>query len=613
MGAISLILYSTKTPPVNIEFTKAFLNMKNRGPNHTNYVTSNTINMTRMNQEQVKMQLSKQEIADYTQFTIIHGYHRLSVNDDSMNGSQPFEDPIIHKIRTYPELRTRPKRRLLCNGEIYNYQSLREQEEFTDKDLQSNSDVEVLMPMYIKYGLEETLKRVDGDFSFVLSDNVETFDLKTMQVYVVRDILGVKPMYMVKHLHQIFYMFTSELKGVPKYILEDPNYSIEELPPGTMWSFQNSILNKNPNEFIRYSDWNFYKDVEVCQVSTADPDIIADVYRGIREKVTNAIVSRYTTSNLDVGVLLSGGFDSSVILSVLVNYLSSVGHNFNEKPIYAFTVGDIDSEDVQYATKVVNYLEKKYNIDIHHHIVNVNDYSKLIQSLEEVIYSLETYDATTIRGSYAYSLLFKYIQTNTNVRVLLTGEGIDELCGYHQLFRLCDEELQQKSVKLLKYLSKFDMLRADKISGSFGLELRHPFIEREFIEYMLLIHPCIKRPQVYEHNKSPIEKYLVRKAFDLADLESTTDDNQVLPYDVLWRPLQDAAECFKPITDIINQECEKMYTDQDFSEYLNNPYVRLDENTKPNTKEEMHYRKIFEKYFGTRLNVVPKFWYQLWE
>jgi asparagine synthase (glutamine-hydrolysing) len=197
--------------------------------------------------------------------------------------------------------------------------------------------------------------------------------------------------------------------------------------------------------------------------------------------------------------------------------------------------------------------------------------------------------------------------------VLLTGEGIDELCGYHQLFRLCDEELQQKSVKLLKYLSKFDMLRADKISGSYGLELRHPFVEREFVEYMLLIHPSIKRPQVYEHNKSPIEKYLVRKAFDLADLESITDDNQVLPYDVLWRPIQDAAECFKPVSEIINQECERMYTDQDFSDYLNNPYVRLDESTKPNTKEEMHYRKIFEKHFGTRLNVVHKFWYQLWE
>jgi asparagine synthase (glutamine-hydrolysing) len=566
-----------------------------------------------MNQEQVKLQLTKQEISDYKQYTIIHGYHRLSVNDESMNGSQPFEDPIIHKIKTYPELRTRPKRRLLCNGEIYNYQSLKEQEQFTDKDLQSNSDVEILMPMYIKYGLEETLKRIDGDYSFVLTDNVETFDLKTMQVYVVRDILGVKPMYMIKHVHQLFYMFTSELKGVPKYILEDPNYLVKELPPGTLWSFQNSIINKNPEEFIRYSDWNFYKDVNVCEINTADPEIIADVYRNIRQKVTNAIVSRYTTSHLDVGVLLSGGFDSSVILSVLVNYLNSIGHNFNEKPIYAFTVGDVDSNDVTYAIKVVDYLETKYNIDICHHIVNVNEYSKLMDTFDEIIYNLETYDATTIRGAYAYSLLFKYIQTKTNIRVLLTGEGIDELCGYHQLFQACDETFQEKSVKLLKYLSKFDMLRADKISGSYGLELRHPFIDREFVEYMLLMHPCIKRPQVYEHNKQPIEKYLVRKAFDLADLENTSDDNQVLPYDVLWRPIQDAAECFKLVSQIINGEFENMYTDQDFSDYLNFSHIRLDKNTSPSTKEEMHYRKIFEKYFGTRLNVVPKFWYQLWE
>lgn len=613
MGAISLILYSTKTPPVNIDFVNSFLNMKNRGPDDTSYLAVNTVTINRMNREQVKMQLSKQELAEYIPYTVLHGYHRLCVNDISMNGSQPFEDPIVHKIREYPELRTRPKRRLLCNGEIYNFEEIKQQENFTDKDLQSNSDVEIILPMYIKYGLDETLKRLDGDYTFVLTDNIETFDLKTMQVYVVRDVLGVKPMYMIKHCKQTFYMFISELKGVPKYILEDPDYIVQEVPPGTMWSFQNSIMSKSKTEFIRYSDWNYYNDVEKCQVMTADPDNIAEVYRSIRCKLTRAVVSRYTTSHLNVGVLLSGGFDSSVILSTIVSHLYTIGHDFEENPIYAFTVGDLESNDVKYADNVVAYLESKYNIDIRHHVVNVNNVSKLVKSTDSIVYSLETYDATTIRGAFAYSVLFKYIKENTDVRVLLTGEGIDELCGYHKLFDLCDDGLQQKSVKLLKYLSKFDMLRADKISGSFGLELRHPFMEREFVEYILTIHPRLKRPQVYEYDKPPIEKYLIRKAFDLADLESTTDDNQVLPYEVLWRPIQDASDCFQNIIDAIQEECETIYTDQDFSDYLNSSHVRLDNVTKPTTKEEMHYRKTFEKYFGVKINVVPKFWYQLWE
>lgn len=613
MGAISLILYATKTPPVNIEFTKSFLNMKNRGPDDTSYLTASTISINRLNEDQVRMQLTKQELAEYRVYTVLHGYHRLCVNDVSMNGAQPFEDPIVHKVRKYPELRTRPKRRLLCNGEIYNYQDIKEKEQFTDKDLQSDCDVEIILPLYIKYGLEETLKRLDGDFSFALTDNVETYDLKTMQMYVVRDVLGMKPMYMIKHSKQLFYMFTSELKGVPKYILEDINYIVQEIPPGTMWSFQNSIINKSPNEFIRYSDWNYYKDVSKCNVLTADPESIAKVYKNIKSKLTSAVVSRYNTSNLDVGVLLSGGFDSSVILSIIVSHLISIGHSFGDRPIYAFTVGDIESDDVKYAESVVSYLENKYNIDIHHHIVRVNDVGKLVNSAEEMVYSLETYDSTTIRGTFAYSALFKYIKENTSVRVLLTGEGIDELCGYHKLFGLCDDKLQQKSVKLLKYMSKFDMLRADKISGCFGLELRHPFLARDFVEYILSIHPRLKRPQVYANNKPPIEKYLIRKAFDLADLDKTTNDNQVLPYNVLWRPIQDASECFENVIDTIQQECETLYSDQDFSDYLSSSHVRLDLKTKPTTKEEMHYRKMFEKYFGTRVGIVPAFWYQLWE
>jgi hypothetical protein len=62
----------------------------------------------------------------------------------------------------------------------------------------------------------------------------------------------------------------------------------------------------------------------------------------------------------------------------------------------------------------------------------------------------------------------------------------------------------------------------------------------------------------------------------------------------------------------IEKECETIYTDQDFSDYLNSSHVRLD-STKPMTKEDMYYRKCFEKYFGTRIKVVPKLWYQIWE
>jgi asparagine synthase (glutamine-hydrolysing) len=533
----------------------------------------------------------------------------MSVNDTSMDGSQPFEHPIPHKIKAYPELRTMPKRKLMCAGEIYNYKQLIEQESFTDKDLQSSSDVEIILPMYIKYGLQDTLQKLNGDFSFVLTENVETYDLKTMNIFVVRDIIGVKPLYMVKNTKSTFYMFVSELKGVPKFILDDPEYTTVEVPPGTYWSFQNSLMDKNTLEFIRYSDWDYYKNMNHCVIKSPTPDVLASIYNNIQVKIREAIVSRYTLSKVPVGVLLSGGFDSSLVMSLLIEYLVINNHDFERCPVYAFTMGDIGNKDVECAQACVDYLEKKYNIDIRHHIVCTDEITQqqLHQMLNDVIYTLETYDKTTVRGALAYTFLFEYIKTHTNVKVLLTGEGLDEICGYEQFFHLSDEQYQSKSVKLIKNLSKFDLLRSDKMAGCYGLEVRHPYLDKQFLEYLLTIHPRLKRPQVFSYEKDAIEKYIVRKSFDVPD------ETEILPLSLLYRPLQEASCCFENTTTLIEDYCEHLYTDLDLFAYLNSQSIRNDNQTKPSSKEEMHYRKVFEKHYGKLQSTVPIFWTQLWD
>jgi asparagine synthase (glutamine-hydrolysing) len=345
-------------------------------------------------------------------------------------------------------------------------------------------------------------------------------------------------------------------------------------------------------EFTRYSSFDYYNNVENCSVTSADPDIIQGLYQNIQEHAKKAIMTRYTMSNVPVGVLLSGGFDSSLILSV-------IAHNTKE-PIHAFTVGDMNSQDVINAKICVEYLETKLSIDINHHIISISDIRRLNADIDAVVWAVETYDPVTIRSSIPYTILLKYVKEKTNIKVLLTGEGLDELCGYHRLFGYDDVNMQMKSVELLKRLARYDLLRCDKIAAQYNIELRHPYLDKSFMEYMLSVHPRLKRPQIYENSKMPIEKYIVRKAFDC----------EMLSKSILWRPLDDVVNCFTDnLQSTIKKYYEGVYSDYEYYNYISTIYSK----TKPKDKEEMHYRKTFESMFCNSSHVVPEFWYHIWE
>lgn len=304
MGAISFLLYNMSKPPINIEFTKSFMKMKKRGEDDTQVYIENTPTINNVNIQQISSILSKREIKEYKQITFNYGYHRMCVNDISEDGSQPFEDPILHKTSVYPELRSRPKRKLLCNGEIYNYTNLVESEGFTDKDLQSESDCEVILPLYIKYaemerdsekGLVECLKRLNGEYSFVLTENTTTFNLKNINIFVVRDLFGTRPLYMVKYVpkntsnigNEMFYLFTTELKGIPKELLQNPEYIITEIPPGSYWSYQKA-MNENI-DFTKYYDLSKYSDISKCVLNKPDPDTLSSIYTNINSILTKVL------------------------------------------------------------------------------------------------------------------------------------------------------------------------------------------------------------------------------------------------------------------------------------------------------------------------------------
>ena len=251
MGAIYFVIYDIKNPPKNLDFITDFAKSKHRGPNSTTLTRDFTQNLSRIDTNMVKYTLSKREILEYKQYAFVSGFHRMSINDLTVSGDQPFESPPMHKIHEYPELKTQPKRTLLCNGEIYNYEELKESENFTDKHLTSNCDIEILLP-------------------FILTENLNTYILKNINIYAVRDIFGTKPLYMVKNQNKSFYMFVSELKSIPPNMLHDKDYIIKEVPPGTYWSFNNSVIKKSNIDFIRYSDWNYYKSLDTCIINSKE-------------------------------------------------------------------------------------------------------------------------------------------------------------------------------------------------------------------------------------------------------------------------------------------------------------------------------------------------------
>lgn len=629
MGALYLCIYNSSKTIINIEFTKCFMSMKSRGPDDTQLLSDNTPIINQMNMHQISSVLSKREIKEYKPITFNYGYHRMSVNDFTIDGSQPFEDPIINKIMTYPELRHRPKRRLICNGEIYNYNELLETHNFNDRDLQSQSDVEIILPLYIKYAesnidsqlaLEKCVSDLDGEFSFVLTENTNSFNLKQINVFAVRDIFGTKPLYMVKYspknrekTDDIFYLFVSEIKSIPNTLLVDSEYVIKEVPPGTYWSYKNSVIEKNSCEFISYYNFDIYKNLEMCSINKATPEIINDVYINIKNLLTKSVIQKYNNSEKDpvynkgsIGVLLSGGFDSSIIVSILIKYLININHNFEDEQIHVFTIGDNDNSDVNLAKSHVEFLEKQFSIDIHFHIINIKDLDLIVPEIDNIITCLETYDDLSIKKSIPMLFLLKYIKNMTNIRILLSGEGLDELCGYSEFFELSDNEFQSKSIELLKNLSKYDLLRSDKLAGTFGLEIRYPFLNKPFVEYILSIHPKLKRPQISGYSNKPIEKYIIRKSFD--DL----NDSGVACYmenSILWNTRQSIDQSFTYLNSYLENYFDSLYTDTDFYIYLqqakhNNIIIK--------TKEQMHYKILFDKKYPNSYNLLNFFWESLW-
>ena len=468
-------------------------------------------------------------IVDQTLHNKYFGFTRLCINGLDNSSDQPF---IINNVV------------LICNGEIYNYQNLLNENKF---DYKSNSDCEIIIHMYLKYGIEETVKCLDGVFSFVL------YDITNDLLFAARDPIGIRPLFISNQNDAIW--LASELKAIKTI------HSIAQFKPGHYYDFNN-------NKYIKYFD-----DLYILNNTSYDDSKI--VIRGL---LTESVQKRLL-SDRPVACLLSGGLDSTIITAL-------VAKNYEPYKLNTYSIGMKGSVDLTYANIAARYIKTN------HKSIELSE-KEFLDAIEETIYMIESYDVTTVRASVGNYLISKYIKENSDDTVIFCGDVSDEIFGSYRGFTKAKSNYEFKNANdnMLKNIHYFDVLRSDRSISGAGLEARVPFADKKFLSYVMSINPEYKM-----FNENVIEKKILREAF-----------HDLLPDELLYRRKEAFSDGVSSHErgwfQIIKEYVDEIYTDENceikkMSYIFNQPY----------NKESLYYREIFEKYYNERGDVIPYFW-----
>ena len=456
------------------------------------------------------------------------GHQRLSIIDLSNSGSQPMKDNTLNLT-------------LVFNGTIYNYKELRSK--LIDKGYSffSSSDTEVIIKSYHFWG-KDCVNHLDGMFAFAIWDSL------SKNLFIARDRMGIKPLYynltdkaftfasnsqalltqsLDKSINPIALQQQLSLHGVvpaPNTIIN----GIKKLRPGTF-----IILNEN-GIVDEQSYW--YPNASRYESNISEDDYITRTH----ELLSKAVTKRMEASDVPIGVLLSGGLDSSLIVALL----KESGH----KDIRTFSIGfeDIDDEtgsEFEYSDQIVSKFQtnhKKYLLSN----------KEVLPRLSEAIKNMS--EPMVGQDAIAFYLLSEQVSKQT--KVVLSGQGADEAFAgyfwYPRMFKEQGDEVERFSKHYVdrphheflqtvmpfyqgedhtnKWLTKefskpgadsfidkvfrTDMTRlivddpvkrVDNMTMAWGLEARVPFMDTDLVEWALQIPPSLK---MREEGKYPLKK-----------------------------------------------------------------------------------------------------------
>ncbi|MEJ2657481.1 MAG: asparagine synthase B [Desulfobacterales bacterium] len=357
---------------------------------------------------------------------------------------------------------------VIANGEIYNFPHLHS-ELSKEHQFYTTSDTEAIVHLYEDHGVS-MVEHLDGMYAFAVADEGDFF--------AVRDPIGIKPLYLGELNGAL--IFASELKAFPSTC-----DTVQEFPPGT---FFHSARGFSP----------FYTVPEIMSRKAPMKDYIEN----IRETLETAVVKRLM-SDVPLGAFLSGGLDSSIIAALARKHMNQ---------LHTFSVGIEGSRDLEAARLVSNHLDT-----IHHEYILTEQ--EVRKKLPEIIYYLESFDQDLVRS--AIPCYFTSRLAADYVKVILTGEGADELFGGYSYYKTISDKrfLHRELRRSVTSLHNINLQRVDRMTMAHAIEGRVPFLDLAMIRLGQLIPPEMKIM-----GSPPMEKWILRKAFE-----------DLLPAEIIWR------------------------------------------------------------------------------
>tara|TARA_B110000967_G_C18893127_1_gene568721 strand:- start:1236 stop:2867 length:1632 start_codon:yes stop_codon:yes gene_type:complete len=488
-------------------------------------------------------------LKEYNDGACFLGMHRLAINGLENSSNQPIE---------YENLAT------VCNGEIYNHATLIRG--WGDRQW-TNSDCESILHVLRNTNPKIGLSTLDGVFALCMHDNQDKSFL------VARDTFGVRPLFwgvvMIAPECQLI-VFSSELKHLTQC---DPG-SVMQFRPGTFTKY----------EFIEDRGYQLYdsdtfRSLPPCCMTDTAP-ALALTQATVRNALEDAVWKRVQNTERELAVALSGGLDSTIIAAIAARCIAP-------RRLRTFSIGLEGSPDLAYAAIAAKHINAE-------HTEILCTESDFVNAVPEVIRAIESYDTTTVRASVGNYLLAKYISKNTDCKVVLNGDGADEVAGGYIYFRAApsSSEFDAECRRLLTNIHYFDVLRSDRCMAAFGLEARTAFLDPAFVSAYFMIPVEERMPR-----HGTIEKALLRSAFQ-----------DIIPAEIVSRK----KEAF---SDGVSSYRRSWYTI--INENLNaigaieTGCSLLQYNT-PTTREMGIYRSIFREAYPGCDHVIPYFWMPRW-
>lgn len=514
------------------DLTKAGYSSKNRGPERT--ITHNTEDMFLM-------------------------FHRLAI----MNTSPLLDQPHVYKSTDEKDTYYY----VMCNGEIYNYESICKR--FLDTITPNDTSCIYTLFQALNYDFIKLNNELNGEYALVI---LKITNNKLNECWMSTDPYSVRPLFVCSDKDYV--VFSSLLLGISN----TPNIDktkVRRIGGGEMlhFTFKDGCV---------YSEHNSLYQKDLSNVGLLTPlTNVEEIKTQLVFSLQSAVIRRLN-SDRPIGCLLSGGLDSSLVAAIACRELKEKG-----KKLRTFSIGMTGGTDLHYARMVADYIESD-------HTEVIFTPEEGLSVIEDVIKTTETFDITTIRASVGQYLLAKWISENTNIKVVLNGDGADECqMGYlYNYYSPSHIESHKDCIRLLDEIHLYDGLRVDRCISRWGLEARVPYLDKNFANLCKRIHPKLKMPSKEE---GKIEKWLIRSAFSKY-LE--------IPHEVLWR----VKEAF---SDGVSKKEKSWY--KIIEESIKTSQTIMYTHCPPISHESSLYREVFEREFGNEVaGVIPHFWMPKW-